>query len=362
MVQEITCIEQLVDLVVDGCEDWEPYGEVNMKSNGGDLVLFNYKPEAQFAYRWNYFERIARGLIINRKTGEIVARSFDKFFNWGDFEAPSAAINDATEKVDGSLGIFYRDNGFKIATRGSFESDQAKWATKFLNDNHDLSDVNYETTLLFEIIYPENRVVVDYGDRKALVLIGARNRFTGLRAPMKEMGYWADLLGMPTAKVYNFEKVDDILEMAKKIDGSEEGWVVEFTDGSLWKFKGDRYKELHKLISGLSFKNALIVYHEQRVDQIRRDIPDEFLGEFDKWIELIDERWNQIEDRIAAAYDQKPEGDQKTFALWVTENHKDLAAYLFSKHKGRCYRETMYRNGFEDLRLQFREQEQAELT
>ena len=50
----------------------------------GELAIFNYTKAAQFAERWNFFERVSRGLILNAVTGEVVARSFDKFFNWGE--------------------------------------------------------------------------------------------------------------------------------------------------------------------------------------------------------------------------------------------------------------------------------------
>ncbi|HRF99146.1 MAG TPA: hypothetical protein PLZ51_28235, partial [Aggregatilineales bacterium] len=74
-------------------------------------------------------------------------------------------------KMDGSLGILYRWQGaYYIATRGNFDSDQAIWATIFLRTHYDLHNLADEYTLLFEIIYPDNRIVVNYGQRQDLVL------------------------------------------------------------------------------------------------------------------------------------------------------------------------------------------------
>ena len=160
----ITSISDLQRLALSGVTDWKQYGHVNVRENG-DLLLFNYTQMAIFGGDWNPFEMMSRGLIINRRTGEIVARPFDKFWNWLEGgRTASGHIVTVTEKLDGSLGILYRDNGeYKIATRGSFDGEQAVWATNFLKDYYNLA-VPDELTLLFEIVYPENRVVVDYGD------------------------------------------------------------------------------------------------------------------------------------------------------------------------------------------------------
>ena len=52
------------------------------------LRLFNYTELAQFQKAWNPVTRACRGLIINRLTGEIVARPFPKFFNHGEAQSP----------------------------------------------------------------------------------------------------------------------------------------------------------------------------------------------------------------------------------------------------------------------------------
>lgn len=127
---EINTFQELRLLVTSGFTDWKSLGDVRSVEQD-DLILFNYTNAAQFANRWNWFERQSRGLILNRETGEVVARPFPKFFNWGETNQPTASLVELTEKIDGSLGILYRHNGeFKIATRGSFTSDQALWPAR----------------------------------------------------------------------------------------------------------------------------------------------------------------------------------------------------------------------------------------
>jgi RNA ligase len=84
------------------------------------------------------------------------------------------------DKLDGSLGIlyFYDDKPY-IATRGSFTSEQAERANKIFQKKYSHLHFNKEHTYLFEIIYPENRIVVDYGAKEDLILLAVLDTETG---------------------------------------------------------------------------------------------------------------------------------------------------------------------------------------
>jgi len=235
---EINTINDIQALAQQANVDWKDYGNVSVKEKD-DLLLFNYTAKAQYEGRWNFFERVSRGLITNRKTGEIVARPFDKFFNWGEGDRyTSAKIRTVTEKMDGSLGILYRHNGnYCIATRGSFDSEQAKWATEYLQRNYDLTNFQKQFTLLFEIIYPENRVVVNYGQCKDLILLAARYRDIEDYLPypiLRELAFYHNFT-LPAE--YQFDDIQYILNIQEKINTNSKGWVVEFTDGQRFKFE-----------------------------------------------------------------------------------------------------------------------------
>lgn len=246
--QEIESLQQIQDLAQRGFENWQYYGEVNVNARG-DLLLFDYTTRAHMAQRWNFFEQVSRGLIINQKTGEIVARPFDKFFYWleGGRRSKGYMVS-ITEKLDGSLGILYRHKGaYHITTKGSFFSPQARWASEFLNRNHDLSTLADELTLMFEIIYPDNQIIVDYGGREELVLLAARNRFTGAYLPFfPELYQLGQDYGFNLPKVYQFNSLLEILEQTGLLDPNAEGWVVEFSDGQRFKFKYDWFIEMHR--------------------------------------------------------------------------------------------------------------------
>src|SRR5689334_14744679 len=91
------------------------------------LTILNYTERCQYERGlWNDVTLACRGLIFNDQR-EVVARPFRKFFNYGQSEAPTFELTEpceATDKIDGSLGILYRaDDGWSIATRGSFDGE-----------------------------------------------------------------------------------------------------------------------------------------------------------------------------------------------------------------------------------------------
>src|SRR5574341_788354 len=350
---EIQNISDLTRLIENGFSDWKSLGNVYTKQHG-DLILFNYSPMAQIEGNWNYFETISRGLIINSKTLEIVARPFNKFFNYGEGgRFPKGHIVTITEKIDGSLGILYRDNGeYRIATRGSFDSDQALWATEFLATYFNLDGLPDNLTLLFEIVYPDNRIVVDYGKREDLVLLAIRERDTG--------GYWdffSEIVSLATAygfslpKIYQFNNNFDILEKIARLDATVEGYVVEYSSGQRFKFKSLEYLRLHRLIASVTPKNIHQAMLNGFIEQFLVGIPDEFLTEARQWIAEIEEYANSTEQRVMTAFINAPQQDgrdykeyRKAFAAYVMQNHRDLSSYLFAKFDGRPIREMILKS------------------
>ncbi len=145
------------------------------------LYIYNYTAKAQFDRMWNEATRQCRGLILDAK-GELISRPFRKFFNLGELETPPEGSCLSWEKYDGSLGVSYMVDGrWAIASRGSFMSDQALKASALLDDKYAAAKkhMNPAYTYLFEIIYPDNRIVVDYGATEELRLLALVDTQTG---------------------------------------------------------------------------------------------------------------------------------------------------------------------------------------
>jgi RNA ligase len=262
--------------------------------------ILNYTEKAQFDRVWNDVTRTCRGLIFNVDTGEVVARPFRKFFNWGEedslsFETYRNSPVSVTDKLDGSLGILYPNHdGYglythAVATRGSFTSPQARHATEILEGY--LEEDWYppdDYTLLWEIIYPENRIVCNYYAMDDLVLLGAvHNRFGYSVGPSSEE--LADWPG-PRAMVFNHKTFQSALD-AKPRQGAE-GLVVHFLDSDKRvKLKQADYIQLHRVVTGL---NERRVWECMKDGKFLHDIQAPLPEEFHTWVETV---YNTIQDQ-----------------------------------------------------------------
>jgi RNA ligase len=173
--------------------------------------------------------------------------------------------------MDGSLGILYwiGDKPF-IATRGSFESDQAIYATNILHNRYKyvIPNLDKSKTYLFEIIYPENRIVVDYGNVDDLVLLAVIEKETGLDCELEPLGF-------PIVKRY--DGIKDINELKKLEQKNKEGFVVRFENGFRLKVKFEEYVRLHRILTNVSSRTIWqTLVDGGNLDEILDRVPDEF--------------------------------------------------------------------------------------
>lgn len=276
------------------------------------LIIWNYTHTCQFDKAWDAYTRVARGLITDLD-GHIVARPFPKFFNLNEHEETkieNLPIGNQTiyEKLDGSLGIqYYWDDEVTIATRGSFNSDQATWATEWIRDRGlKKKDFNENWTYLYEIIYPENRIVVDYGGRSELVLLAVIDNETG--DDIEDWEGEAIRLGLSHAKQFK-GNIYEMLEHVKTMKDDEEGFVVRYTSPKSMrlKIKGEEYTRLHRLITGFSTKSLWeCLMNGQDLTEVLDRVPDEFYQWVkDKEKELKKSFWEREQMAIGVLGDCK---------------------------------------------------------
>jgi RNA ligase len=236
------------------------------------LLIWNYTQKTQWERNWTAETRMCRGLITT-PGGVVIARPFEKFYNAGEWVAMGNEIPvepfEVTEKLDGSLGILYRSSrGPAIATRGSFESPQAQMGTRLLAPLLTMWRPAPDLTYLFEIIYPENRIVVNYGDRRGLTLLAVIETATGQELPLS---YFPEL---PSARRYEVTEFDAIMAMGSS---NEEGFVVRFESGLRLKIKLDEYIRLHKLLTGVTPRKIWEVLSAgQSLHDFASGAPEEF--------------------------------------------------------------------------------------
>ncbi|GAA4209328.1 hypothetical protein GCM10022252_75660 [Streptosporangium oxazolinicum] len=245
-LSDLLDVDDLINAVHDGYVREQVHPDL-------PLSIFNYTQLTQYGWHWTPVTRQCRGLIIDQD-GNIVARPFPKFFNYSELIAdgkklPLEARAVVTDKLDGSLGILYPtgDGQYAVATRGSFTSAQAVHATKVWRERYaDRVTVKPGFTYLFEIIYPQGRVVCDYGDLDDLVFLGAVEIATGCM----ETPFWFDWPGR-TAGRFEYATLGEALAAPPR--PGAEGFVVHLPDLDLrLKLKQADYKALHAVLTRTS--------------------------------------------------------------------------------------------------------------
>ncbi len=314
------------------------------------FTLYNYTNKTVYEDMWTEETMTCRGLIIE-DGGRIAALPFRRFFNWNQGGRNTRShIVDVTEKLDGSLVIAFIDNSrsWRCVTCGSFISDQALFATDYLNTLHPNIDAPDNTTLLFEVIYPDNRIVIDYGRREDLVLIGARNNITlADHHWFPHLSKIASANDFSTPQYYAFNSWRSIMDARDKLDITREGFVAHFADGLRFKFKGDAYTQMHKLISTISFKNTLEAIKTGTYHSLIEQLPDEFMAEVQSYHNEIVREVITVQLGMEYAFSQRPKSDnRKDFALWVMQNHKSDSSYLFAMYDKKDITPLIYKREF----------------
>lgn len=310
------------------------------------LCILNYTDKATYEKMWNEVTLACRGLIYNMVDEDIVARPFEKFFNYEEIvdhlEVKSDDYVEVTDKADGSLGILYHEpisGDWSIATRGSFASDQAKHATAVFRAL-DWRPPDRDITYLFEIVYPENRIVLNYGDRDELILLGGMVIDTGVDlgpAEARFLGGWH----YTSIKTFSIRFFKDALGLPDRENA--EGIVVRFLkSGMRVKMKQADYVALHRIVTGM---NDRVVWERlgagETPDGIKHGLPEEFWP----WVDQVaDSLHVQAEQTLLSIWEayldvlfELPEDfTRKDFALAVKDH--PLKKYLFLQLDGKtCY-------------------------
>ena len=264
-----------------------------------DIWILNYSPKAQSKRFWDIYTLSCRGMVID-VDGNILARPFQKFRNYEEHDPSEIDMSqdfDIFEKMDGSLIIiFYYESRMTwiVATRGSFISEQSIEARKMLDVSiFDKFDKN--CTYLFEIIYPENRIVVDYGNIRELVLLSRLCTETGFEL------YYEDLVKtyskwFTVVKKYDIKNIKNLNELKALEEDNREGFVIRFLNGFRVKVKFSEYIRLHGILTNVS---NIIVWEHMRdnyeFNELLERVPDEFYEWLKRTANKLQLKFNEIE-------------------------------------------------------------------
>ena len=311
----------------------------------GEYILLKYNQfETDMSYR---LAQECRGSIFRKdeETGKYiyVCRPFDKFFNYGEQFAADIDWNTArvTEKVDGSLCKLWFDKGeWHLSTNGTIDAFKAPVGENELSfgevfvraagiDIQTLGSTLYpEYTYMFELTSPETQVVISYKD--AVYYLTLRETKTGKEIFEKPM--FSDAAKIKYPKVYQINKLEDVIAAANMMSKDEEGFVVNDNNGNRIKVKSPEYLiAAHLQMNGnVTDKRILKMLRNDQLDDFLAYAPnckenvDRILDAIHRFSEAANEEWERVN---SIQYDS-----QKDFAFAVKDS--SFRPYLFLKQLG----------------------------
>jgi RNA ligase len=318
----------------------------------GDLSIFKYTQACHIQGRWNEVNRQARGLIM-RADGTVVARPFPKFFNLGEISEtrlealPWNESVEVYEKVDGSCGIGYRrDNQWFLATPGSLKSEQAVEGTFMLNEKaiqydashplgcsmqpvYNLEHLPTDCTPVFEIVYPGNRIVVNYGGFRFLSLL-AIFELNGVEWHPRRVDRIAESCRFKRPRRYDLDIRQEI-----PFEENAEGYVVRFESGLRVKIKSPNYLRIHRLLNYLSPKGVIELIRGREYGSTLQQLPPQIVRDFDDIRAAVQNKFDEIMiyggERLRKMNEELGENSsRKAKALWIQANvRNEISGVVF---------------------------------
>lgn len=297
------------------------------------LIIWNYSATVQYGKLWTPLLMMCRGLVTDFD-GNIIARSFPKFFNYEEHETEEIPNEpfEVFEKMDGSLIIcFYYKGDWICASRGSFTSEQAIKANEMFKNlsiikNYPTTGLNHNCSYLFEIIYSENRIVCEY-PFEGLVLLGAYENNYGNEVDFETLKKQMELFD-DIKIVRKYHGISDYNVLKETISDDREGYVIRFKSGFRLKIKGNEYVRLHKIITNVSNRDIWEYLKENKpLDELLEKVPDEFYN----WVrDTVTELKTKFETiKMDVENDFKELIDKKEFAEKIKNNPNK--SFLFKR-------------------------------
>jgi RNA ligase len=282
-----------------------------------ELIIWNYLETVHYDNKWDDITMLCRGLVTDTD-GNIMARSFGKFFNYEENKHKWTDDHQIFDKADGSLFLVFNytdlitgKSEWICASRGSFISDQAKEGKKILEEIFpQYVSLDIERTYVFELIYPENKIVVEYEDLKTLIYITSFHKDgTEIMAheEMKDRGFNV---------IKEFPTENKSPEELQNLNtNNAEGFVVRFANGERVKIKFSDYIRNHRISTNLTVKMVYDMCQSgDSLETMLEKIPDELNPWFRDVYNKIMFIYNKHYNNALRIVDENVKLKQKDFA------------------------------------------------
>ena len=252
----------------------------------GDISSFNFTRKAFENQEWDGITTKARGLYIDTRHNEVVARGYEKFFNLNEVsETKSESLSrnlvfpvKAYVKENGFLGIVSTDHDGNIifASKSTLNGDHAQMLKENLYNLYGTDAVekirqfsyNNKVSFVFEVIDKERDPhIIKYKNNECILLDIIRNDIKFNKLSYEDMCEVANCIGLKHKYLVNtitdYKKLNLYINIISspnteyttdRIDDEcVEGFVFEDANGFMFKLKTSYYNEW-KMLRGAAIK------------------------------------------------------------------------------------------------------------
>ncbi len=249
-----------------------------------DIYLFNSIEWKKKEIVWDQNNRIFKGIVLDN-TGNILCRPFQKFFTVRKLVSDSSFLLSngelfsyadtgfrAFEKIEGHLCyLFWYQNEPIITSQKSFTNDISIKAKEILKSKYinSITQLDKNNTYAFELVTPELRLLIDYGDIEDLFLIGVINNKSGqLIKDFKNNIF-------PEPKKLKKLSINSIFKLNQK---NKEGLIIRFDNGEMVKYKFKWYYEVMNLLNqSLIYTDKIKLINKKLIKSISNNVIDKKL-------------------------------------------------------------------------------------
>jgi RNA ligase len=177
---------------------------------------------------------------------------------------------------------------------------------EILKSKYILDTFEPSVAYLCEIIYPENRIVVDYKKEKIMFLSAAINwGFNGWKESDDSELHWTTACAyfrmsgikksdiVKTEQHFNFSN-ELYKSLKEKNENNKEGFVLRFHPGNFrMKIKFEEYVRLHKIMTNLSTTAVWeVLSNGGNMDDLLKNVPDEFYDKIKEYENILKDEFS----------------------------------------------------------------------
>lgn len=305
-----------------------------------DRYVLNYDQYASLRHKFSDIVRICRNLIISKDFENVLHRSFDRFYNYGedDYKINFCGVS-IDEKLDGVLvGAYHDGEKWCFCTKSMAFAEgvinnqigNIKTFADVINNYVDISPIvsngDKDISYIFELVGPHTRIIKRY-DTTRMVLLACRNKKTGMYIDRNSEGKRIGWTEFPLS--FSFSNIDDVIEASKNLYERDEGYVLCTSDNTRVKIKNPKYLSLANMkMSGLSKSGILRIINAGEEDEYLAYFPEDKVL-FAPYIRIRDLIYKSIDDYYSSV---KNIEQQKDFALAIKSSpYKDILFNMRNK-------------------------------